>query len=320
LDSITEAPTKTKKKKGNDPFHLERKNRQLQKEITEYKSRQQQTQEDLEKAKAQIEELQKQVEILVVELDRRPTINEVTEYTAQVTYELVDLKQERFKLIKERDSARLQIKELTREKNLMEEEIQFVQEELDLTMDEVKLQKECAQEKEAQLLKRLEEKNKEIQKLQQQHHPPDTLYKDIPNQTELQIAHLTSENERLFANIHTYELETVKLSKEKIYFEEKCGVMAIHLKRLCDALEESDMVHEQLIATNEENEKLRQILVELELDFASLQEDNAVLAADNNELVEKLAEFGLKTSIKENKLTFLKENLEGLSIDELLDG
>jgi len=203
----------------------------------------------------------------------------------------------------------------------MEEEIQFVQEELDLTVDEVKLQKECAQEKEVQLLNRLEEKNKEIQKLQQQHHPPDTFQKDIPNQElEQKITHLTSENENLFANLKTYEIVIEKLSKEKLYFEDKCGVMAIHLKRLCDALEESDMVHEQLIATNEENEKLRQILVELELEFAALQEDNAALIADNNELVEKLAEFGLKTSIKENKLTFLQENLEGLSIDELLDG
>jgi len=315
---------RSKKKKNSDPFHLEKKNRLLQREIGEYRNRNQQMNEDLERSKDRIEELQTKLETLVVELDQRPTISEVTEYTSQVTYELVDLKKENFKLTKERDDARNEVQQLTREKKLIEEENLFIQEELKLTNDEVELQKDYAREKEVCILKQLEEKNLEILNLQQQLQSgiSGILKEDLPNPKNEELSHLYSENECLLASVKTYEIELQKLSQEKFFFEEKCSTLATQLRRLCNVLEESDTLHEKLIVSNEENEYLKQKVAELEEQNVSLREDVEMLEEDNDELVNKLTEMGMTIAIRQDKLIFSpeKESLDGLSIDELLNG
>jgi len=197
----------------------------------------------------------------------------------------------------------------------------FVQDELDLALEQINLQQQTAKEKEDQLLKEIENKNRELSRSQ-----------PVPPSIHDSITDSPPESPDLSNNIKLLEDEINKLTKERSFFEEKCTVMAVQLKRLCDALEEHGSIHERLISANEENLKMAHHLSELEDENAMLceelrvrEEDNAVLAADNDDMVVKFKELGLQIKIKheDNKISFeeyVKENLEGLSIDELLNG
>eukprot|EP01125_Pyxidicula_operculata_P020001 TRINITY_DN7295_c0_g1_i1.p1 TRINITY_DN7295_c0_g1~~TRINITY_DN7295_c0_g1_i1.p1 ORF type:complete len:458 (-),score=147.14 TRINITY_DN7295_c0_g1_i1:190-1563(-) len=133
--------------------------------------------------------------------------------------------------------------------------------------------------------------------------------------------------------------EVEALEIKNLELEEKCSILAQQLDRLCTHVEKTSGLYKQVESLTEENSKLNGEINRLNEDILLLEEDLRVketeiqqISADNEDMQKYLIKLGYQAVIIDGRLEFQElpqssvsvddeeENLEGLSVDDLLNG